>query len=61
MTTAVKVTGLVLLVAVLIGISAAWCGFLVMILCGVLWHTFGILKPIGYVDGVTPDVWRRVS
>jgi hypothetical protein len=49
---ALGVLGMGVLVVFLIGLSAAWAGFLVMLLCGALWHTFNILKPIGFLPSL---------
>ena len=46
------ILGMGLLVAVLVGLSAVWAGFLVMLLCGALWHTFNILEPIGFLPSL---------
>jgi len=53
MKTALKISVASLLIIGAIGLSTAWAGFLVMLLCGALWHTFGILRPIGFV----PALW----
>jgi hypothetical protein len=37
-----------LVVVVAVALGAALSGWLVMLLCGTLWHTFAILKPIGF-------------
>ncbi len=41
-----------LVVVAAIALGAAWSGWLVMLLCGTLWHTFAILKPIGFWPSV---------
>lgn len=49
MKTAGLIGGGIVLAALMFALVAALWGWVVMLACGVLWHEFGWLKPIGFL------------